>query len=199
MQFIGRSSFRLAGVHIQPRASKTLYHPRTIRVQARNLRSTGWTINRSLDHPTTVSSRSVSFRGISNHAVRDNITSEKKSNDELARAERDELEDWETVIGLEIHAQIKTGRKLFSCTSYGLYRIGMNSCHRIWIDANLPHVLLSIIIVVMWDRITQRARRRSRKNRIRTSSLTMPLSRGLYLYVDSLALHIHGFTTPNPI
>jgi hypothetical protein len=32
----------------------------------------------------------------------------------------DESEEWETIIGLEIHAQIRTGRKLFSSTSESL-------------------------------------------------------------------------------
>jgi len=37
------------------------------------------------------------------------------ANEQAGKTEVDELDGWETIIGLEIHAQIKTGRKLFSC------------------------------------------------------------------------------------
>ena len=36
------------------------------------------------------------------------------ANEPIGKAEVDELDGWDTIIGLEIHAQIKTGRKLFS-------------------------------------------------------------------------------------
>ena len=36
-------------------------------------------------------------------------------NESIGKAEVDELDGWDTIIGLEIHAQIKTRRKLFSC------------------------------------------------------------------------------------
>ena len=36
------------------------------------------------------------------------------ANEPIGKAEVDELDGWDTIIGLEIHAQIKAGRKLFS-------------------------------------------------------------------------------------
>ena len=39
--------------------------------------------------------------------------------------------EWETVIGLEVHAQLKTQSKLFSgaSTAYGAYPNAHNVCH----------------------------------------------------------------------
>jgi hypothetical protein len=49
-----------------------------------------------------------------------------------------DLTGWETIIGLEIHAQLKTARKLFSCRHL-FYRYRMND----WLNRSNPAALCS--------------------------------------------------------
>lgn len=105
------------------RLTRALRHPRSIRIQARNARPSPPSSARLASSSNLIhSSRhlyrdfsSTPARNYSSAAAHQSSTSEGTSTASPPISEPG-LEGWETVIGLEIHAQIRTDHKLFSAS-----------------------------------------------------------------------------------
>lgn len=105
------------------RLTRALRHPRSIRIQARNVRPAPPSSARltSLSNIIPSSrhlyrdSSSTPARNYSSAAAHQSRTSAETSTASPPVSEPG-LEGWETVIGLEIHAQIRTDHKLFSAS-----------------------------------------------------------------------------------
>jgi hypothetical protein len=104
------------------RLTRALRHPRSIRIQARNARPPSLCSFSSLNKvgspfaPESLASRSLP---VCRSSVR-GYSSDSRISGETSTASppvsEPGLEGWETVIGLEIHAQIRTDHKLFSAS-----------------------------------------------------------------------------------
>lgn len=99
---------------VRARSITTLQHPRSIRIQARLARP----LSSARSVPSTLPGRRPDGLVLSGWDRCYTSTSTARAREaagrQPGRVEDDGLDGWETIIGLEIHAQIRTSRKLFS-------------------------------------------------------------------------------------
>lgn len=105
------------------RLTRALRHPRSIRIQARNARPSSLCSRRLASPSNIIYSTRHLYRNPSDTSARNYSSAAAHQSRTLGETStapppvsEPGLEGWETVIGLEIHAQIRTDQKLFSAS-----------------------------------------------------------------------------------